>query len=256
MPSNKNIFYIKIANRVIKIQALYDRCRLLCKDYLLPDDTKMQVDIVVDIVPRNILLENDGLQNQEYFDGKEKYLYYDPGYLEQFAIHRKLCDAMPAFNTILMHGAVVELKNQGYMFTAPSGTGKTTRARLWCQEYPDTRIINGDKPFLQIREQEVYAYGSPWCGKEHWNTNDLVKLRTIFIIEREDLDNQISIEKIEARDAFDYFLNQVYWPRDPVARKQTVKLVKALTDNVTVFRFRSAPTQDAIRMAYAAAKQG
>ncbi len=58
-----------------------------------------------------------------------------------------------------MHGAVVSWKQEGYIFTAPSGTGKTTHVRLWKEHLgPDVEIINGDKPVLEVGEDEIIAF--------------------------------------------------------------------------------------------------
>ena len=54
-----------------------------------------------------------------------------------------------------MHGAVVAIDNKAYMFTANSGVGKTTRAKLWLNEYPDSIIVNGDKPLIKITENII-----------------------------------------------------------------------------------------------------
>lgn len=65
-----------------------------------------------------------------------------------------------------MHGAVVAWKDQGYLFTAPSGTGKSTHLALWKKYLGDqAEVINGDKPFLKVMEDEVWVYGTPWAGK-------------------------------------------------------------------------------------------
>ena len=239
MEATKHVFRLKIANLLIEVHTLYEQCQLLCEDYILPNDTAEPADIIVDIVPRNIMVENDESQRQEYFEGKERYLYYDPGYLEQFAVHRKICEATPRFSTILMHGAVVAYDGLGYMFTAPSGTGKTTRAKLWCQEFKESIIVNGDKPFLSIDESGVTAFGSPWCGKEQWNKNVGVPLQAIFILERVAEGKHSEIREIKMDEAYNELIRQVYIPRDSVSLIQTLKLLKSMQGKVKIFRFRS-----------------
>ena len=46
---------------------------------------------------------------------------------------------------------------------------------------------------------EVIACGTPWCGKEGWNTNIMVPLRAVFLLERAEED---SIEEISLGQAF------------------------------------------------------
>jgi len=64
-------------------------------------------------------------------------------------------------DTALFHAAVVSYKGKGYMFLGPSGTGKSTHARLWLQHIKGTELVNDDNPV--VRGNRVY--GSPWSGK-------------------------------------------------------------------------------------------
>ena len=63
--------------------------------------------------------------------------------------------------TVLFHAAVVSHEGRGYMFLGPSGTGKSTHARLWLQHIEGTELVNDDNPV--VRGNRVY--GSPWSGK-------------------------------------------------------------------------------------------
>lgn len=76
---------------------------------------------------------------------------YSLQYLETLAALRKIADFMPEKDCFLMHGAVVAWKDQGYLFTAPSGTGKSTHLALWKKYLGDqAEVINGDKRFLKL----------------------------------------------------------------------------------------------------------
>ena len=98
-----------------------------------------------------------------------------------------------------MHGAVVAWKNQGYLFTAPSGTGKSTHLALWKKYLGDqAEVINGDKPILKVTEDEVWVYGTPWAGKEQWQVNKKVALKGICFLERGEKN---SIQKIDSFSA-------------------------------------------------------
>ena len=176
---------------------------------------------------------------------------YDYGFLEPFVAFRKMADAVIAYDTFVMHGAVVAIDGNGYMFTAPSGTGKTTRVRLWKENYPDSTVINGDKPFIKILDGIVLACGSPWCGKEGWNDNAMVPLKAIFLLERGE---ENRIEEIGPGKAFPTLLQQTYWPVDPGALMKTVQLLKRVGEKTKIYRFCSLPTAEAVRLAYEMAR--
>lgn len=68
--------------------------------------------------------------------------------------------------TALFHAAVVSHGGRGYMFLGPSGTGKSTHARLWQQHIAGVEPINDDNPVVRINEDGIaVVYGSPWSGK-------------------------------------------------------------------------------------------
>ncbi len=58
-----------------------------------------------------------------------------------------------------MHGAAVAVDDKCYIFTAPSGTDKTTHAMNWLRAVLEAYIVNGDKPFVDVNNKLVY--GSP-----------------------------------------------------------------------------------------------
>ena len=63
----------------------------------------------------------------------------------------------------LLHSAFIEVEGKAILFTAPSGTGKSTQAGLW-EEYRGARVINGDRTAVTVGEAGVFAHGIPYCG--------------------------------------------------------------------------------------------
>ena len=82
---------------------------------------------------------------------------------------RLLRDGICAF-----HAAAFLWKGKAFFFTGPSGTGKSTQLRNWCDLYGDeTKIINGDKPFIKAEGDYIQVYPSPWRGKEGFGNDTL-----------------------------------------------------------------------------------
>lgn len=179
---------------------------------------------------------------------------YDYGCLEPFVALKKMADAVIPFNTFLFHGAVVEKDGYAYMFTARSGVGKTTRLSLWLENYPDSKIVNGDKPFVRVTDDGIYVCGSPWAGKERWNNNIIVPLRAIFIVERAEDNEDNSVTELSIGKAFPLLLQQVHYPKDPVALRKTLQLLQAMDGKVRFYKFRGAPTKEAVQLAYETAR--
>lgn len=147
-----------------------------------------------------VIDETDIAAERERDDNKEspQDIQMEPGaysneYIETLVLLRNISEQLPRFDCFLMHGAVVSEDEDGYMFTATSGTGKSTHISLWKKYFDNVEIVNGDKPFLRVGEEGVTAYGTPWAGKEGWQKNVSVPLSAVCLLKR-GLTNKI-IEK-------------------------------------------------------------
>ncbi len=62
-----------------------------------------------------------------------------------------------------IHSASILYKDKAWLFSAPSGTGKSTHANLW-REYLQVPTINGDLNLLAMDGNTPVVHGIPWCG--------------------------------------------------------------------------------------------
>lgn len=164
-------FKIRIAEMVIEIEHIYPKVRTYCQDYITEEGKpELYVRITEELI-----------QREHQTTEEEQEVTYSPDYLETLAVLRQISDQIPQKNRFLMHGAVISWHGKTYMFTAPSGTGKSTHIRLW-RKYlgSDVHVINGDKPLLKVGEKETIAYGTPWAGKEQWQEKFLQMLKYIL----------------------------------------------------------------------------
>ena len=89
------------------------------------------------------------------------------------------------FSGMYVHASAVALDNHAYLFSGPCGMGKSTHTRLWQQVFGEAaQIINDDKPALRRLDGQWFAYGTPWCGKDHINVNRKVPLQGICFLKR------------------------------------------------------------------------
>ncbi|MGN1134560.1 MAG: hypothetical protein ACI4RN_08955 [Oscillospiraceae bacterium] len=103
----------------------------------------------------------------------------------------------------MLHSSAVVVDNKAYLFTANSGTGKSTHTRQWLKLFGDRAyILNDDKPALIFKDDKVYACGTPWSGSSPLSRNTSVPLQGICCLERSEnnfivpLDNRTAIFKI------------------------------------------------------------
>lgn len=243
------IFYIRIADINIRISARYKKIFDICREYIIYPTKDTIISLHIDISTNDILLEENNMQENVWKEEK-MHRSYDPALLEAVAVHRKIATALPLYDTFLMHGSVVAYKDKGYMFTAASGVGKTTRSLLWLNEFPGSFIVNGDKPFIQVRNNSVYAYGSPWAGKENYSTNTSVPLHVVFFLERLEEGESDSLIELGRDEVLSKMLTHCFKPNDMYTFKRTVLLLAKMQKHVKFYRFCSSPTTESIRMAW------
>jgi len=139
------------------------------------------------------------------------------------------------YDGMLLHASCVEKDGKAYLFSAKSGTGKSTHTHLWLRAFPDSRIINDDKPAVRRMDGTFYACGTPFSGKTDENINVQVPVRAIVFIER---GTENSIEPIPPAAAIPLFLSQTLRPPKKAAMETMLTLLGKLLEAVPVFRLR------------------
>lgn len=174
-------------------------------------------------------------------------------YLEFIALYRQFCEKVLDYGVVLCHGSVIEYNGHAYMFTAPSGTGKSTHARMWREHFgEDVIMINDDKPLLKFKEDGVYAYGTPWDGKHHLSTNRCAKLAGICFLHQSEENN---IDKIGAEKSVELLMNQIYRPRNSEGLLKTLDYVDRLIKEIPMYSMGCTISEDAAEVAYNAMRK-
>ena len=163
-------------------------------------------------------------------------------------IYREICTYALAHDAFLMHCAVIEYEGRGYAFSAPSGTGKTTHIRLWRQVFGKDKvtIVNGDKPILRVFDDAVYAYGTPWCGKEGYNVNTRVPLCGLCFVERGKTNK---IRPMSTEEAVPRLFGQIMVDDSPDLARQ-MELADQLLEKVPCYLLSCNMEPEAARVAY------
>lgn len=168
--------------------------------------------------------------------------------LESIAAYRKLINALLAYDVLMMHAAIVTLDGQAVAFTAPSGTGKTTHARLWCSYFGSrAEILNGDKPLLRAGQSSFYAYGTPWKGKENLGKPGSAPLRAVCFLEQS---RQNEIRSIEGVEILRRLVQQIPIPQREPELSQTLSLIDRLMKQLPFYVLACTPEESAVHTAY------
>lgn len=234
-------FTVCLAGINIAVISIFDEVYDLCREYL----TDKPADMTVTVTPEDILHERRINEREAQIEGIPVADYPD-SYLETLAVYRKIATKMLDFNTFLMHGAVVAVGDKAWLFTAPSGTGKTTHINLWLKNIPGSYVVNGDKPLIRISD-ECTVYGTPWSGKEGMNRNVGVKLCGIVILNR-GLENQIN--KVPMTQILPVLIQQSYRPGDKTGLEKTLALLSSLGRKIPMYQLYCNMDPEAAFVAY------
>ena len=104
---------------------------------------------------------------------------------------------MLRFDGFQLHASAVMLDGKAYLFSAPSGTGKSTHTEKWCRLF-GAQIINDDKPVLRRIEGKWTVYGTPWSGKNDLSSPVGVPLGGIAFLNRGEVNEIFPMMPIKA----------------------------------------------------------
>ena len=232
----------KMTDKVVEVTSIHAEVHEYCTDY----QTDENVDYSVTTTQADIDFEREKSAREDEIEGIPT-RHFSDSYLEELAVYRKIAEKMLDFDTVLFHGSVVAVDGVGYLFTAKSGTGKSTHTRLWREYFGDRAVmVNDDKPLLHIADT-VTAYGTPYNGKHRLGTNTSVPLKAICILTRS-VENHI--EPISFEQAYNMLLQQVYRPADMLKMAKTLELVDRLADSVKLYHLGCNMDISAAKIAY------
>lgn len=156
--------------------------------------------------------------------------------------------ALLNFDGFQLHSSAVVVDGKAYLFTANSGTGKSTHTGLWLKLFGEKSfILNDDKPALRLEDGVWYAYGTPWSGKHDISVNARIPVAGIACIERGECNE---IEPFAGRDAVLAILRQANRPRAAEYRIKLLDLLDQLITRVPIWKLRCNMDLEAAIVAY------
>lgn len=150
-------------------------------------------------------------------------------------------------NGMMLHSSCVEKDGFAYLFSAKSGTGKSTHTHLWLKNLEGTRIINDDKPALILENGEWYACGTPFSGKTDENVDVKVPIRALVFLHRSEKNE---VKRMPTVQAIGMLLSQTIRPSSKEFAEKMLDLADKLLTKVPVFSLGCNMDDDAAIVAY------
>ena len=227
-------FKIKITNKVIEINAFNETTKKYCLSFLSEEEPNYVITMTRED------LENETSNSA---DGK---VYVNE---EISALYRKIADLLVEDNIIVFHSSAICVNGGAFLITARSGVGKSTHARN-LEEYigEEFKYINDDKPLLEVSDNGVVVYGTPWNGKERISNNISAPLKAILFLNRGETNTYRKIDNKE--EIYIKMLSQIYLPKEKSKREKALKVADNLLKNVNFYEINVTKDIESAKMTY------
>lgn len=223
----------KIADIIVDFDVKYVRLKKQIQDYIYEGERPTNIEVRY----ADELLETLQKRFFELDIDSIEYLFYGTEFY----------NALVHFNGIMLHSSCVVNNGKAYLFSATSGTGKSTHTQLWLKQYPDAYILNDDKPAIRICPDGIYAYGTPFSGKTDLNVNTRVPIGGICMLSRGEK-NQI--ERISTEYALCGILSQTVRPSKEEEMDKVLTTLDKIVSETPVYKLACNMDISAARVAY------
>ncbi len=194
-----------------------------------------------------------GLEDEYIVEKKEEFPMLSLDDCEYMYTGSIFCTKLLSFDGFMLHASAVVVGNKAYLFSAPSGTGKSTHTSLWLETFgkDGAYILNDDKPVIRIIDGEIRVFGTPWSGKTDQNRNAEVSLGGICFLERS---SENWIKEVSDKDALYGILNQTIRPHNEREMTRLLEVLDKALKHIKVWQMGCNISKDAAIMAFNAMK--
>ena len=148
-------------------------------------------------------------------------------------------------DALLLHSAFIRWRGKAILFSAPSGTGKSTQADLWvnCR---GAELLNGDRSALRKQNGSWHAFGLPFAGSSDVYIQDHAPIGAIVMLSQAKENALTRLSPVQA-------LRRIYpeftlhrW--DPAFTDRGLNLILELLESVPVYHLACLPEESAVEL--------
>lgn len=147
------------------------------------------------------------------------------------------------FRVLFLHASQIVHEGKGILFTAPSGVGKTTQAKLW-QKHRGAEIICNDRTLVRRTEGVWRTYGYPLDGSEPVRSSAVHSLGAVVLLEQ---GSGNLVQRLRPSKALPRLMRQVVmdcWSGE--ARTAAMELLLTLMEEIPVYLLTCTPDERAV----------
>ncbi|EGC75185.1 hypothetical protein HMPREF0490_01075 [Lachnospiraceae bacterium 6_1_37FAA] len=225
----------QIADCIVEYEPIYEFLKKKMESYRFDGDAKTQITLTM---TEELCIQKQAEQSHLTLEECE-YIFVG------LEFYRKLL----LQGGMMIHASAVEVDGRVYLFSADSGTGKSTHTKQWQKYFGTERalIINDDKPAVRKEADGWVAYGTPFSGKTDEQLNRKGKLQGICMLGRGKTNE---IRRMEPQEAVLLLMRQTLVPRRQEMAERLLEMLDELFKEVPVYQMRCTISEDAAKMAY------
>lgn len=224
---------LKVADLIVEFEPRYDIMKSRVKQYIYTGEKEPDVTI--------------NLSEQYFLDRQKENPHLSLSEVEALYTSSYFYTEIVKFDGIMLHASCVQYENYAYLFSANSGTGKSTHTHLWLEKFPEAEILNDDKPAIRYIDGKFYAFGTPWSGKFDESINTKTEIAGITFLSRGETNE---IERVEGNTATIDFLNQTVRPTNKNYMLQFMDILDKVLSEVPVYRLKCNMSLEAVETSY------
>ena len=144
---------------------------------------------------------------------------------------------------VVLHASYIIHNGKAILFTAPSGTGKSTQAQLW-EKHRQAQIINGDRAVVRVGDGQCMACGLPYSGSSHYCRNESAQLEAIVYLGQA---LKTDIKRLSGAIAFRKVwegCSIAAWNREDT--EKAINIVQTIVENIPVYQLECTPDISAV----------
>lgn len=224
----------KICDLTVSCDFRFETMLIRSEKFLCETDSEPVIEIEYDKKYHDFLL-----QKAPQFSEKD---------CEVMATGQRFYSKLVDFDGFMLHSSAVMVDKKVYLFSAPSGTGKSTHTRQWLKLFGEKAvIINDDKPAIRVVNGEILAFGTPWSGSSELNSASFGKLQGICVLSRSE---ENYIKPLAQEKAVFSILNQTVRPADASQMDKLLTLLDKVVREVPLWQMGCNISTDAAQIAY------
>ncbi len=179
--------------------------------------------------------------NIAYTRNAVSFMEYSRDFVDHLSLERLLLN----HHGLIVHASFIRWRNCGIIFSAPSGTGKSTQADLWIK-YEKAECLNGDRTGIRKSDGRWNAYGLPYAGTSGIYRNESAPLTAIVMLGQGKENTVRRLSPVEAFKALypETLIHQ--WDSEYV--REASAYILELVKDVPAYRLTCLPDEGAVRI--------